>query len=251
MPWWRIYTLNIDDLVEKVLDDERNPREVVYCSGTKEDSWEFSDRKLTVVHLNGRLEDGPDWIVFSRSQYARRGMNHGEKAYRQFASDLAVRPVVFIGSSMSEDPVWEHVELRRAERKQRGERELRARSYLVTPELNRSREAVLRNYNIAWIKMTAETFSNWLLDRFETEKKTGKEALRQRSKRSEERQSRLEEFETCWNRSGATEGNICWVRNQLGGTLQMAKWQSGIALRSCKRDVRTCWPIEPDGASLL
>ena len=80
-----------------------------------------------------------------------------------FASDLLCRPVVIIGTRLDEPPLWQHVEYRRRHGG-RGLRELRPRSYLVTPRLDRARKALLADLNIHWIPMTGEEFTSQVLD---------------------------------------------------------------------------------------
>ena len=38
-------------------------------------------------------------------------------------------------------------------------RELRHRSYLVTPNLDKAKQALLTEYNVVWIPMDAQTFA--------------------------------------------------------------------------------------------
>jgi hypothetical protein len=156
MPWLRIYTLNIDDLALKALSETTETRPVRAVSALTGNAPIFDDGRLSIIHLNGMLEDGPLNVTFSRSQYAqRRGV---DPAYVQLNNDLLFRPVVFVGTGMEEGPLWEHLEMR-GHRPGRKQRELRPRSYLVTPSLNKSREALLSRYNVVWLPMTGEKFN--------------------------------------------------------------------------------------------
>ena len=154
MTWHSIYTLNVDDLAEKTLERHQKVRRVNSVSATTGRITQIADGDINVVHLNGGLEDAPDNITFSRSQYASRLA--GDPFYDLLRHDLISRPVVFIGSSLEEGPMWQHLAMRG--RKPERERELRRRSYLVTPSLPKTRQALLSQYHIVWLPYTAEEF---------------------------------------------------------------------------------------------
>src|SRR5205807_9568157 len=52
-------------------------------------------------------------------------------------------------------------------------REMRPRSYLVTPHLDLAREARLSEFNIMWIPMTAEEFSAEVLEKLSAASEAG------------------------------------------------------------------------------
>ena len=66
MPWFRIYTLNIDDLVENILDNGTSSRKFKSVSASSS-SFNIGDNILEIIHLNGKLDDLPDDVVFSRT----------------------------------------------------------------------------------------------------------------------------------------------------------------------------------------
>ena len=179
MPWAKIYTLNIDDLVENVLSAAPRHREIASVSATSGQHVPDETTNLSVIHLNGTLDDVPDGVTFSRSQYARRHAS-ADHAYHHLMADLKYRPVVFIGSNLDEPPLWQHLELRGE--KAQG-RELRPRSYLVTPKLNRSREALLTKHNIVHLPYTAATFCADVLARLARAGTAGNELIRSRAAR--------------------------------------------------------------------
>ena len=164
MPWLCGYTLNIDDLADAVARHARLPRAVRSRSAlTDKESGSFARRadKLDIVHLNGALAGLPDNVTFSSTQYAQR-IAERDPAYMRFVSDLLTRCVIFIGTSLDESPLWQHIELRGG-RGDRGMGELRPRSYLVTPTLSRPRASLLSRFNIVWLQMTAQQFAEDLL----------------------------------------------------------------------------------------
>jgi tetratricopeptide (TPR) repeat protein len=158
MPWARIYTLNIDDLDEAVARTFDLPRDVDVVSAVAQEPLGSRDR-LQSVHLNGTLSDFPD-VTFSARQYGVR-LSQPDLWYDALKRDLRASPVVFVGTSLDEPPLWQHVELRG----RRGSgRELRPGSYLVTPSLPVARRAILADhFNVDWIPMSQEEFAGAVL----------------------------------------------------------------------------------------
>lgn len=160
LPWYRCYTLNIDDLESAVFRSFELPRPIVTTSATAPHpaaNPPGTDWHLHVVHLNGTAADIPDDVTFSNSQYAER-LSRQEPVYVQLVADLMSHPFVFIGTKLDEPPLWQHVQLR-ATRGGRKIQELRPHSFLVTPTLDKAREAVLSQYNLSWVQAGGKDFT--------------------------------------------------------------------------------------------
>ena len=162
LPWQRAYTLNIDDLDTAINSSFDLPRRVVAVSATNPASAINvpSQHRLECVHLNGALEDVPQNVTFSVTQYADRART--DPWYIRFTADLVTNPIIFVGTRLEEPPLWQHLVLRHG-RGGRELNELRHRSYLVTPSLDKAKQALLAEYNVVWIQMDAETFANEVL----------------------------------------------------------------------------------------
>lgn len=162
LPWQRAYTLNIDDLELAANSAFDLPRELVSVSATNPAAAVHapSQKRLEFVHMNGTLEDVPEYVTFSVTQYADRART--DPWYIRFTADLVTNPIVFVGTRLEEPPLWQHLILRHS-RGGRELRELRHRSYLVTPKLDKAKQALLTEYNVVWIPMDAETFSEEVL----------------------------------------------------------------------------------------
>lgn len=189
MPWARIYTLNVDDLLERVIDEIRLLRPIRSVSATTGHITDVHDESLSIVHLNGSLKDVPDDVTFARSQYA--GRRSRDPFYEALRHDLVSRPVVFIGSNLEEGPMWQHFEMRGG-RPSRGERELRPRNYLVTPRLNKSKQALLSKYQIEWLPMTTKEFCREILSAMDEARNAGNAFLLNRQKWSKEYGSKIQ-----------------------------------------------------------
>ncbi len=183
MSWHRCYTLNIDDLEVATGRRYPLPRAIFPISATASltpglTSVDISQH-LEVVHLNGTLQDIPDNVTFSPTQYAER-LARPEPWYVSFVADLLSHSVVFIGTQLDEPPLWQHLELRKL-RGGYGARELRPRSYLVTPALDVARQALLAEFNVFWVPMTAEQFITQILAQLEKPSIAGLQSLQRAS----------------------------------------------------------------------
>lgn len=158
LPWHAVYTLNVDDLAESADRVFDLPRPIVPISALT-DSLRVPDRGLAVIHLNGRIADLPD-VTFSGRQYAER-LAAADLWYSNLARELASHPVVYVGTSLDEPPLWQYVEARGA--RQSGGRELRPGSYLITKNLKRARAIALRQYNIDWVEGTSRSVADDVL----------------------------------------------------------------------------------------
>lgn len=145
LPWHRIYTLNVDDGDDAVALRAGGHRLQVVSALTSKPGAVRPDR-LGVVHVNGRLADFPN-LTFSPWEFADRTARE-DTWYQEFVTDITSRPVVVIGSVLDEPPLWHYLQLRG----DRGNnKELRPRSWLVSPRLDPGRKALLERLNFSHI----------------------------------------------------------------------------------------------------
>lgn len=181
MPWFKYYTLNVDDLATRVQATHWIPRKlgVVSALNGHPGAAESTAETLGVVHLNGIIGDGPKAVTFSLTQYAQR-IARQDPFYTILAAEMMTHPFVFVGTKLDESPLWQHLELRR----QRGAGgELRPKSFLVTPTLDKPREVTLSQFNIEWISMTAEEFSQQVLAQLEPTQTKGLSAVSKKQRK--------------------------------------------------------------------
>ncbi len=174
-PYWRkIYTINIDDVVQKVyLRNNKKLRELIF----PKDEFKERDQSLeytSIIHLHGKLPCNPEDVVFSTKQYAKASLTD-QPLYSQFVYDYATRPTIFIGTDLNE-PIFErYIEARE---NKNGYGESRPKSFLITPSLSQVKKRVLKNsYNVHHIEGTGDDFFNWL-DKIEPELPSKKELLK-------------------------------------------------------------------------
>jgi hypothetical protein len=174
LPWFRHYTLNIDDLDEAIAAHYDLPRTVHAISAIHEPL--LTQPGLLSIHLNGRLRDYPN-VTFSIRQYGQRASGP-DGWYQTLVSDLLNHPILFIGTELEELGLWQYIELRR--QRSATEVEMRPASYLVSPDLPAAREGLLKRFNINWIKATEEEFFAQVLSGATSEAEMGHAELRRR-----------------------------------------------------------------------
>ncbi|CAN5256541.1 hypothetical protein BH10PSE14_BH10PSE14_10420 [soil metagenome] len=101
LPWRRIFTLNIDDAVEKAYSDPSALQELVVRNykDPYEDSRELTE--VPIIHLHGFSGKPNDGYVFSRSAYVGQ-ITRNNSWLTVLADFLAVEPFVIIGTSLDE-----------------------------------------------------------------------------------------------------------------------------------------------------
>lgn len=178
LPWRRIYTVNVDDVDEAANRAFSLPVPLRSLSALTDPVPTSSD-DLLVVHLNGKLSDGAN-ATFSALQYAQR-LPGSEVWYPSLAREIAGRAFMYVGTVVDESPLWQHIALRG--QRIAGGRELRPRSYLVTPTIPAARGRLLSDFNIVHIAMDQATFAQEVLAKLSEEAKAGHNILRSRRDR--------------------------------------------------------------------
>lgn len=175
-PWFRLYTLNVDDLDEAVQHAFGLPRKIRSVSALTE-GLPPQGGELLSVHLNGRVADFPD-VTFSPRHYGERTARP-DAWYHHLVTDLASHPILFVGTELDEPPLWQQMELR--SNKSSRARELRPGSYLVTPRISVARRTMLEDLNIHWIEADQATFAKEVLGPLESQRHAGLAALNDRA----------------------------------------------------------------------
>jgi hypothetical protein len=163
-PWQRIYTLNVDDLELAVARHLGLPCPPRLVTPWRHDGFGplGSDPApcdgLEVVHLNGIVTDDPRSVTFSTLQYASRLSGRSrEPLYAALARDLVDHPFVFVGTSLDEVILWQHLHWVTDDRGRAFDD--RPHSYLVATHVSQAREVLLRSFNVDWVPMTADAFA--------------------------------------------------------------------------------------------
>lgn len=171
MPWRRVYTLNVDDLETSIATAHPLPRAIESVSALNHSIVQTND--LLSVHINGRVSDFPH-VTFGTRQYARRA-GSPDPWYEMLTSDLLSSPVLFVGTTLDEQGLWQHIEMRGT--RHGGDVELRPPSYLVSPSLPRARVGLLKRYNIDWVQATESDFWEQVIRGSDREAALGRQVI--------------------------------------------------------------------------
>lgn len=177
-PWARIYTVNVDTLDEAAAVAYDLPRPLTPLSALSSEY--VLSRGLDSIHLNGTLADFPN-LTFSEEQYGERTV-HWDSWYQTLMTDLLNKPVLFVGSTLNEPPLWHYIALvgqkgTRGRAKRSRVKEHRPRSYLVTKHLTLARQAKLEQFNVIWIQASQEEFVHEFLANCREEIASGLDVL--------------------------------------------------------------------------
>lgn len=154
--WHRIYTTNVDNLVELIFKDyggEGGLSTLVAPSEYQERD-QFL-RAVQYVKLNGSLESFDRGLTFDPKEYGRRAAE-SDVWYDHFVRDFSTRPTVFIGSELDEPLFWQYIAIRQHRSRHGSER--RRQSFLVCPHISAAKRDALREFNVKPVEGTAEQF---------------------------------------------------------------------------------------------
>lgn len=157
--WRRIYSTNIDDIIEKTYKRNNVPLEELRYPADNFPGEDPHPEMTRVIYLHGKLPCQPEEVVFSPQQYAKAQFVH-EPLYEQFVKDYAASPTVFIGTALN-DPLFERYIV--ARQTDLDVKEERPASFLITPSISPVKADNLRkSYNVYHVKGKTGDFLNWL-----------------------------------------------------------------------------------------
>lgn len=156
----RIYTLNIDDALERALS--ANSKQNIRTIGRKERVTEIDQfcNNLDVIKLNGDIKKPSDGFVFSKKDYATESSNP-PLWYEEAANDFHNYTFLFIGTKLDEPLLNLQIE-----RFKEASGLISGLSYLIVPEVTEIEEEDLKNSKIEVIKGYTKDFSEWLKKEF-------------------------------------------------------------------------------------
>jgi len=160
LTWRRIYTTNIDDLLQILYVRELQQRLcTIVCPANPEDRDQLF-KSLQCVHLHGHIsKDSP--LTFTPHDFALNTARPNPW-YQMFVDDLYSSPILFVGSDIDQTPYHHYLALR--DTRLRESQEFRPKSFLVGPGIGPIRDRVFRTRNIVPIECTAREFFESLRD---------------------------------------------------------------------------------------
>lgn len=180
LPWYRVYTLNIDDLAfaaQRRFKLQRPLRAISAMTGKLRVLSEIKPDYLDYIYLNGSLDDAPHAVTFSTNQYAER-LSRDQPWYYQLVEDIMTHPIVFMGTQLEEPPLWQYIQ-KRQDRGGADQTEYRPKSYIVSRNLPEAKATTLKiNHNVTYVEADSKSFSEQVLEEIGPEAAIGHEFLR-------------------------------------------------------------------------
>lgn len=162
--WHRIYTTNIDTLLEHVFG-RTAPAARLDLVVAPRDAYRDRDQFLGAIQyvkLHGTLAGSPAEVTFSAKQYARRAWERFDAWYFHFVTDFMTNLTIFVGTSLDEPLFLEYVEAR--DHRTGRQKERRPGGFLVVPRVSPARVALLEDLGLTHIPMTAQQFAEALVN---------------------------------------------------------------------------------------
>lgn len=159
-PFFRIYTLNIDDGLEKAAHQDAALNVNVK---NRNDSITEADQfyqTLDIIKLNGDVNITKNGFIFSTQEYAE-GSAEEPLWYTELAKDFYKYTFIFIGTKLKE-PLFFHQIEKFKKKNQNND----SKSYLLVPSLTSIQKQSLSASSIEHLEGTLESFTNWLNEEF-------------------------------------------------------------------------------------
>lgn len=153
--WYRIYTTNIDDVLENAYDSTSAQKlsSIIYPSQYQEHDMWYAE--VQCVHVHGSVTDFAKGFTFTYEDFASQTAKPNPW-YQAMVDDMISISFVFVGTRLNEAPFYHYLKMR--SERSKGTPELRAKAFLVTPTVSPIRRRQLADQGIVVIESTGEAF---------------------------------------------------------------------------------------------
>jgi hypothetical protein len=152
--WYRIYTTNIDDVIEQTYRGHSAQKlDLVTCPAPYEDQDVWHER-VQCVHLHGSVLDPAKGYTFTLEDFAGQTAQPNPW-YQALADDMMSRTFLFVGARLNESPFYHYLNLR--SQRGRGTQEVRAKAFVVSPNVSTIRRRQLEDHGFAVFDAPATT----------------------------------------------------------------------------------------------
>jgi hypothetical protein len=160
--WYRIYTTNVDDVLENSYKSPGSVQSLdsITCPAQFEDH-DIWFQNVQGVHLHGSVLDLGKGLTFTATEYADQTATPNPW-YQALVEDMYANSVLFVGSRLSEPPMYHYMALRTERTK--GTAEARAKAFVVTPTVSAIQKRQLADQGYVVIEASAEEFFTALHD---------------------------------------------------------------------------------------
>lgn len=151
--WRKIYTINIDDLMER---SSKLGKFVIQNQRRRVTSYNV-DRKIEYIKLHGCVNNPNLGFIFSTSSYIDLMASGGDYRFQSLSTDLQTEDFVFIGTEMNEIDISFFFKLQK-----HGGDSRNGQLYFINPKPTPIFESKIQKYGGHIIRMTCEEFAEWL-----------------------------------------------------------------------------------------
>ncbi len=156
--WRRLFTFNIDDVLENLYDGAADRKQTVIPLNFDASFEPTPDRdELHVVHLHGWVRQPEAGYVFSASEYVRV-MSSLNPWMHLLSEILATESFIIAGTSLNEIDLEYYLSHRTAKTPRRG----RGPSLLIEPNQDVATRADCERYGLILVPATFDSFMHWL-----------------------------------------------------------------------------------------
>jgi energy-coupling factor transporter ATP-binding protein EcfA2 len=160
LQWYRIYTTNIDDVIEQVYKNRSAQRlDLITCPTSYHDPDQFYER-VQSVHLHGSVLDPTKGFTFTLEDFAEQTAMPNPW-YQAMADDMMTRAFLFVGTRLTESPFHHYLNLR--SQRSRGAQEIRAKAFVVSSNVSPIRRRQLESNGFVVFDATGDEFFAVLL----------------------------------------------------------------------------------------
>jgi energy-coupling factor transporter ATP-binding protein EcfA2 len=161
-PFFRIYSLNIDDAFETAAYRNRNIKFNVLQRNDNITEIDQFYKTIDYIKLNGDVNRVADGFVFSAQEYGSGSANE-PLWYSELARDYHKYTFIFIGTKLKEPLFYHQIEKFKAKT---GSTDLK--SYILIPSLTNMQKKGLSASNIHHLEGKLGDFTTWLTNEFES-----------------------------------------------------------------------------------
>lgn len=160
-PFFRIYTLNIDDGFDKAGHQSSGIKFNVRNRNDNITEVDQFYQSIDFIKLNGDINRLDDGFIFSPQEYGAGSANE-PLWYQELASDYHKYTIIFIGTKLKESLFYHQIEKFKSKA---GGNNLQ--SYILIPELTSIQKKSLETFNIHHLEGKLTDFIDWLSCEFE------------------------------------------------------------------------------------
>ncbi|HKO42682.1 MAG TPA: SIR2 family protein [Pyrinomonadaceae bacterium] len=158
--WHRIYTTNIDDVIENVYSAGSSQiLDRIVCPAPYRDQDQFYDH-VQCVHLHGSVLDNSKPLTFTFEEFADQTAK-ANPWYQAMVDDMQSKSFIFVGTRLTDSPFHHYLGLRG--QRSRGTTEYRAKAFLVVPKITPILRRQFADQNIVVIEATGDEFFSALV----------------------------------------------------------------------------------------